>query len=73
LKQHRLTFNNVACKGCELCNHVCPVHILTMDATRMNKSGYRLVSVTDISKCIGCAFCAMICPDSVIKVEQVDE
>jgi len=44
-----------------------------MDPTRMNQSGYRLVSVTDINKCIGCAFCAMICPDSVIKVEAIDE
>jgi len=73
LKKHRLTFENEACKGCELCNHVCPVHILIMDPHRLNKAGYPLVTVTDINKCIGCNFCAMICPDSVITVEQLDE
>jgi len=73
LKKHRLTFNHANCKGCELCNNVCPVHILVMDPTKMNQAGYRTVQVTDINKCIGCAFCAMICPDSVIKVEVIDE
>ncbi len=73
VKEHRLTFNNDACKGCGLCVHFCPVKILQLDPSRMNQAGYPLVSVTDIKKCIGCTFCAMMCPDSVIKVESIDE
>ena len=73
LKRHCLTFNNEACKGCQLCVAFCPVKILEMDPERINAAGYNLVKVTNISKCIGCSFCAMICPDSVIKVEQIDE
>lgn len=71
-KYYTLDFNNETCKGCELCVNHCPVHILEMSETRINQSGYQLVDVTDIDKCIGCAFCAMICPDSVIKVETRD-
>ncbi|MBM7452740.1 2-oxoglutarate ferredoxin oxidoreductase subunit delta [Acholeplasma morum] len=71
-KYYSLDFNNEFCKGCELCVNNCPVKILEMSTTRINQSGYQLVDVTDIDKCIGCAFCAMICPDSVIKVETRD-
>jgi len=73
VKKYLLTFDNEACKGCGVCIHFCPVKILKTDPTRMNKAGYALVQVTDISKCIGCTFCAMMCPDSVIKVETNDE
>lgn len=65
----RLTFNNEACKGCDLCTHFCPVDILYLDKDRMNSHGYNLISVTDMDKCIACAQCAIICPDSVITVE----
>ena len=69
MKKASLTFDNEACKGCELCVNVCPVDILYLDKKRMNIKGYHLISVTDINKCIGCASCAIVCPDSVIKVE----
>jgi 2-oxoglutarate ferredoxin oxidoreductase subunit delta len=71
VKKGRLTFENEVCKGCELCISVCPVNILSLDKDRINKSGYNLISVSDMDKCIACAQCAIICPDSVITVEAI--
>ena len=56
------------CKGCGLCTHVCPVHILELSTTTPNARGYRPIRVTDMEQCIGCASCATICPDVVFKV-----
>jgi len=73
VKKGKLTFNDEFCKGCELCVSFCPVNILYLDKDRINSSGYHLISVTDMDKCIGCASCAIICPDSVIKVEVFED
>ena len=56
------------CKGCGLCTHVCPVHILELSETQLNVKGYHPVVVTDMGQCIGCASCATICPDVVFTV-----
>jgi 2-oxoglutarate ferredoxin oxidoreductase subunit delta len=56
------------CKGCGLCTHVCPVHILELAETELNAKGYHPVGVTDMDACIGCASCATICPDVVFTV-----
>ncbi len=58
------------CKGCALCTHQCPVHILELDTSTTNSKGYTPLNVSDPDKCIACMFCAMICPDSVITVER---
>lgn len=67
----RVTFNQDICKGCELCITVCPVSILAMDNTKINKKGYHPATVVEPEKCIACANCATICPDSVITVERL--
>jgi 2-oxoglutarate ferredoxin oxidoreductase subunit delta len=56
------------CKGCGLCTHVCPVHILELPEGSFNARGYRSITVTDMEQCIGCASCATICPDVVFTV-----
>lgn len=66
----KATFNEDICKGCELCTTVCPVHIISMDKSKINAKGYYPATVTDPEKCIGCANCAMVCPDVVITVER---
>lgn len=66
----KVYFNEDICKGCGLCITVCPVHILALDETKINKKGYHPSGVVEPEKCIGCANCAIICPDSVIKVER---
>ncbi len=69
----RVTFNEDVCKGCGLCVHVCPVKILKLDETRINKHGFHPSTVTDMDKCIACTNCATMCPDCVITVERIDE
>jgi len=67
----KLSFEVDRCKGCELCTTVCPVNILEMDKTTVNKKGYHPATVTDMDKCVACTNCALICPDVIIKVEKV--
>jgi 2-oxoglutarate ferredoxin oxidoreductase subunit delta len=60
------------CKGCELCNGVCPVNILTMSDT-FNKQGVPYSVCIDEEKCTVCRACAIICPDMVIKVIKYEQ
>lgn len=69
----KITFEYEKCKGCMLCVGYCPTKILYLDHSKMNKSGYNLISISEPDKCIGCAFCAIMCPDSVITVERIKE
>ncbi|WP_459938314.1 4Fe-4S dicluster domain-containing protein [Desulfonatronum parangueonense] len=64
-----VTFREDRCKGCSLCITVCPKEIITV-SPRFNKSGYKVVEVTDDSmeSCTSCAACALICPDYAISV-----
>ena len=63
-------FDQDLCKGCGLCVKACPVKIVSMDNSRINKKGYNPATVVDMDKCIGCTNCATMCPDSVITVER---
>ena len=56
------------CKGCGLCEPVCPVDILRLTPGQFNAKGYQPIEVTDMERCTGCAVCAMICPDVVFTV-----
>lgn len=66
----KVTFNEDICKGCALCTVSCPVKIIALDTSRINKKGFNPAHLTEPEKCIGCANCAIMCPDSVIKVER---
>lgn len=67
----KVTFNDDACKGCELCVTVCPVKIIELNPVKINKKGYSPAHVIDEEKCIACGSCAIMCPDSVITVERL--
>ena len=62
--------NTERCKGCGLCIHACPKHLLALEKKHINKKGHTPVCMTDVTQCIGCAFCAIMCPDCVITVEK---
>lgn len=66
----RVTFNEDICKGCGLCETVCPKKIVALSKDKLNAKGFHPAGVTDQEACIGCAFCATICPDVVITVER---
>lgn len=68
----KVTFKEDLCKGCNLCVSVCPVKILALDTTSLNKKGYHPAGVVEPEKCIACINCALICPDLVITVEKLD-
>ena len=66
------------CKGCELCVHACPQHVLHLAAT-LNARGYHPVQLDETmpgaansgqtpALCTGCAICALVCPDLVFTV-----
>ncbi|MDO4800299.1 MAG: 4Fe-4S binding protein [Bacillota bacterium] len=66
----KVTFNIDICKGCGLCASVCPMKIITLDQSKINRKGFHPAQVFEMDKCIGCANCAIMCPDSVITVER---
>ncbi len=68
-KKYEVNFSENLCKGCGLCEEVCPMNIIGFESGKINSSGYIVASITDMDKCIGCASCAIVCPDSVIKIE----
>lgn len=56
------------CKGCELCVHACPEHVLEM-SKEINAKGYFFPLVANQEACTGCRYCVMVCPDTAIQVE----
>ena len=65
-------FNEDLCKGCELCERACPVHIIEMDLNKLNSKGYHPATIRpeNMELCISCGSCAMMCPDIVITVKK---
>ncbi|MGL5714080.1 MAG: 4Fe-4S binding protein [Paraclostridium sp.] len=66
----KVSFEQDLCKGCALCVAACPLNIVEMDKSIINKKGYNPATVSQMDKCIGCANCATMCPDAVITVER---
>lgn len=58
------------CKGCGMCVHACPLHIIALDKSRLNAKGYHPAQLVEPEKCVGCASCATMCPDTAITVEK---
>ena len=63
----RVIFIEERCKGCLLCAEVCPKSIISQ-SQRINKQGYKVAEVLNMSECTGCSSCALICPDLAIRV-----
>ena len=56
------------CKGCELCVHACPQHVLRL-SSGYNSRGYHPVVLDESENyCTGCSVCAVVCPDVVFTV-----
>lgn len=68
---YKVIFRKERCKGCTLCETVCPKKIISM-SNKLNESGYYVADIlyNKEKDCIGCGFCFRMCPDSVITVVE---
>lgn len=62
-------FERDLCKGCEMCVHACPEHVLEM-SEEMNAKGYFVPWVAHPDACTGCRYCVLVCPDTAVQVEN---
>jgi 2-oxoglutarate ferredoxin oxidoreductase subunit delta len=62
------------CKGCGLCVHACPQHLLEISEQEVNRLGYYPVRFAAES-CSGCGVCFQACPepDGLTVVRQLPE
>ena len=64
----KIVIDEEICKGCSLCVHACPLHLIRL-SDRINLKGFYVVEFADSeSKCTGCTLCATTCPDVAIEV-----
>lgn len=68
---YKVIFREERCKGCTLCETVCPKKIISM-SSKLNESGYYVAQILHYKEkdCIGCGFCFRMCPDSVITIVE---
>ena len=58
----RIVIEFERCKGCELCEPVCPQNVIKRSDT-FNAKGYRPAQLVDPDgECTGCAVCVEQCP-----------
>ncbi|NJM16037.1 MAG: ferredoxin family protein [Bacteroidales bacterium] len=62
-----IVVEDARCKGCGLCVDACPMHVLAM-SEKLNRKGYPVAYMKNLSHCTGCANCGIICPDGAISV-----
>jgi 2-oxoglutarate ferredoxin oxidoreductase subunit beta len=60
------------CKGCGLCIHACPSHVLAM-SHEINARGYFFPLVEHPDDCNGCRHCVLVCPDIAVQAEVEGE
>jgi Indolepyruvate ferredoxin oxidoreductase, alpha and beta subunits len=64
------TFDKEKCTGCGVCVINCPIKIMEVSSTEVNKKGKATSYVIDESKCINCMICAKMCPYFAINFED---
>ena len=57
------------CKGCRLCEMVCPMNVLGR-SEEVNSRGTQYVVLKYPDKCTGCGLCVLMCPDCALELEK---
>ncbi len=65
-----MTIDTQRCKGCGLCVFACPLKIMEIDKSVINRKGYHPAHNVDIKRCVACGSCAITCPDACITLEK---
>jgi 2-oxoglutarate ferredoxin oxidoreductase subunit delta len=61
------------CKGCGICVHFCPKHVLKISES-VNARGYYMPCAVAAGECSGCGQCVLYCPDfAIFIVEDEDD
>ena len=70
-KKGKIVVDRERCKGCYLCQSVCPTQVIHI-SKQLNQQGYYPIEFKEDEandkKCKACALCATICPDIAIEV-----
>ncbi len=67
-RRFNVEFHEDLCKGCGLCVHMCPHHVL-VQSERLNRRGFHPAEYVG-EGCTGCGICFHTCPEpSGIDVE----
>jgi 2-oxoglutarate ferredoxin oxidoreductase subunit delta len=75
-KQGFIRIDSELCKGCYLCESVCPLGLISV-SDKLNQKGYYPAYYREQDmeieehQCKGCALCAVVCPDIAIEVYRV--
>jgi 2-oxoglutarate ferredoxin oxidoreductase subunit delta len=73
VKRGFIKIKHELCKGCYLCESVCPLGLIRV-SDDINQKGYYPAHYTEEGiheesrLCRGCALCAIVCPDIAIEV-----
>jgi 2-oxoglutarate ferredoxin oxidoreductase subunit delta len=57
------------CKGCRICQEVCPVKCIHIDEENRGIYNNKTVKI-DVDKCIACGKCELHCPERAIRVQK---
>lgn len=66
-----ITIDRERCKGCGLCVHFCPRHVIAVSKDLNQKGYYPAESIEPAEGekgCNACTICALVCPDVAIEV-----
>ncbi|MGB2986110.1 MAG: 4Fe-4S binding protein [Phycisphaerae bacterium] len=60
------------CKGCSICIHLCPKHVLEV-SSEVNSRGYYVPYVVNADGCSNCGQCVLSCPDFAIFIVEEEK
>lgn len=66
MKNTKVLYDPLRCKGCHYCYHNCPQQAIERSG-QTNENGYETIVIDD-DKCVACGICYTVCPDFALTV-----